>query len=240
MFCYHRAVAVINVDVCVAGDILGPSASPVLKNVFVDAIKNVPSTKDESETYYEFLKKYYKKDESPVDNIEEKIKLLGSGSDHAPFAYYAGVPALYFSFDVDHQKYPEVKGGYPMYHTGYETFYLMDHLLDPGFKLHKTCTQLSLHMILQLAESLILPFHPTHIISELEKAIKTMEDKNVIKTIKENGAGEAFDSMTKSFKKFKLSVNEWSEKRKEMMNAGGLEDPIRCCFLNLFLVVYFI
>jgi N-acetylated-alpha-linked acidic dipeptidase len=149
IFGFHRAVAVINVDICVSGDILEPSASPVLKSVFVEAIKNVPSTKDQSKTYYQFLKEYYKNGENPVDNIEDKVKILGSGSDHAPFAYYAGVPALYYSFKIDKQKYPGIKSSYPMYHTGYETFYLMDHLVDPGFKLHKTCTQLSLHMIFQ-------------------------------------------------------------------------------------------
>eukprot|EP00092_Neocalanus_flemingeri_P089241 GFUD01112903.1.p1 GENE.GFUD01112903.1~~GFUD01112903.1.p1 ORF type:complete len:755 (-),score=192.43 GFUD01112903.1:119-2383(-) len=228
----NRAVAVINVDICVAGDILGPSASPLLKTVFVEAIKNVPSTKDKSKTYYQFLKEYYKNDEKPVDNIEDKIKILGAGSDHAPFAYYAGVPALYYSFDVDTQKYPGVKAGYPMYHTGYETFYLMDQLLDPGFKLHKTCSQLSLHMILQLVQSSILPFNPTHIIKELEKAIDAMEEKNVTKTIKDNGAGQAFDLMTESLNGFKLSVNKWTEMRKEIENTGALDDLFSQRILN--------
>ena len=101
-----------------SGDILNPKASPSLKSVFVEAIKNVPSTKDSSKSYYEFLKEYYKNDETPVDNIEDKINILGSGSDHAPFAYYAGVPSLDYYFDIDKQKYPESSGGYPTYHKG--------------------------------------------------------------------------------------------------------------------------
>ena len=28
-----------------------------------------------------------------------------------------------------------------MYHTGYETFYLMDKIIDPGYKIHRTCAQ---------------------------------------------------------------------------------------------------
>ena len=105
-----------------SGDILNPKASPSLKSVFVEAIKNVPSTEDSSRSYYEFLKEYYMNDVTHVDNIEDKINILGSGSDHAPFAYYAGVPSLDYYFDIDKQKYPESSGGYPTYHTGYETF----------------------------------------------------------------------------------------------------------------------
>ena len=26
-------------------------------------------------------------------------------------------------------------------HTGYDTFYLMDKLIDPGYKIHRTCAQ---------------------------------------------------------------------------------------------------
>ena len=126
--------------------------------MFVEALKNVPSTKDESESYYEFLKDYYKDSHDGFkDTVEDRVKILGAGSDHAPFAYYAGVPALYYFFGLDKKKYPGYSSRYPTYHTGYETFYLMDKLLDPGFKLHKTCSQLSIHMLLHLAESAILP-----------------------------------------------------------------------------------
>ena len=57
--------------------------------------------------------------------------LLGSGSDHAAFAFVAGVPAINVHFKLDNKKYPQV-GSYPPYHTGYDTFYLVDKILDPG------------------------------------------------------------------------------------------------------------
>ena len=70
-----RAVAAINVDICVAGDILSPSASPALKSVFLDAIRAVPASRDESKSYYEFMQEYYNNDtENPTTNVEEKIK----------------------------------------------------------------------------------------------------------------------------------------------------------------------
>ena len=145
-----RAVALINVDICIIGDILSPKASPILKDVFVEAIKAVPSTFDPSQSYYEFLEGWLANGEKTKDTrVEEYVKILGSGSDHHEFAFYAGGPGLYFSFRTDQQKWP--KAGYPAYHTGFETFYLMDKFLDPGFSIHKSCSQLGMHMMLQLS-----------------------------------------------------------------------------------------
>ena len=44
-----QAVALINIDICIIGDILSPKASPIPKDVFV-AIKDVPSTFDPSQS----------------------------------------------------------------------------------------------------------------------------------------------------------------------------------------------
>ena len=46
-------------------------------------------------------------------------------------------------FKDDTKKYKGV-GQYPTYHTGYETFHLMDEIIDPGFKIHRTCAQVNL------------------------------------------------------------------------------------------------
>ena len=135
-----RAVAIINVDLCVFGDILAPQASPIVKDVFLEAIKAVPSTVDPSQSYYEFLEGYLAKGEKTKNmSVEEYVGILGSGSDHHEFSFYAGVPGLFYTFTVDHQKYPKVGFPYPTYHTGFETFHLMDKILDPGFALHKSC-----------------------------------------------------------------------------------------------------
>jgi len=100
----------------------------------------------------------------------------------------------------------------------------MDKLLDPGFKLHKTCSQLSIHMLLQLAESVILPLQPEEIVREVEKALGKMEKNNVTKTLVDNGAGTAYTSMKQSFQKFKLSVDGWAEKKVTLENSYEITD----------------
>lgn len=54
----------------------------------------------------------------------------------------------HYYFRTDTQKYPGA--GYSVYHSGFETFYLMDKIIDPGFHLHRSCSQLSTHMMMQV------------------------------------------------------------------------------------------
>ena len=64
-------------------------------------------------------------------------------------------------------------GQYPTYHTGYETFYLMDEIIDPDFKIHKTCAESTIHMVLNLADSAILPYN-LKLLPRYAKSILTM------------------------------------------------------------------
>ena len=42
---------------------------------FLDAIRAVPASRDESKSYYQFMQEYYSNDtENPTTNVEEKIK----------------------------------------------------------------------------------------------------------------------------------------------------------------------
>lgn len=226
-----RAVAIINVDICIIGDILSPKASPILKDVFLDAIKAIPSTLDPGKTYYQFLTDWLARGEKTKDTtVEEYVKILGSGSDHASFSFYAGVPALYFSFRTDEQKYPGA--GYPTYHSGFETFYLMDTILDPGFALHRSCSQLSTHMLLQLAESALLPLATSHFVAEVEKGLKAMEEGTAAQQLRDLGLQEPYNILLSSIQDFKLAAESWSQAREGMVERGELADPLQARMLN--------
>jgi len=226
-----RAVSVINVDICVKGSILRPSASPIIKDVFLEAIKTVKDPDNQSRTYYEFYKEYIKQDENPDETVEDKVTGLGSGSDHAGFIFYAGVPAMYFDFSVDKHKYPGF-GSYPAYHTGFETFYLVDKIIDPGFKYHRTCSQLSTHMMLHLGEASVLPFTTQHLLYELEKALDNMVKNNVTKTLEANGAMSAYNLMTQKLQEFKSASIEWSRRRDNAVKDGVIKDPLKLRMFN--------
>ena len=60
-----------------------------------------------------------------------RINLPGSGSDFTPFIEKVGVTVADFQYRFS----PHLDlNDYPLYHTAYESFYYVDHILDPGFK----------------------------------------------------------------------------------------------------------
>ena len=60
-----------------------------------------------------------------------RIGILGSGSDFDPFITKIGVPCVdgHYRFDPN-----SGLSSYPLYHSVYETFHLVDEIMDPGFK----------------------------------------------------------------------------------------------------------
>ena len=63
------------------------------------------------------------------------------------------MPGINLMFQPD----PKI-GGYPAYHTGYETFDLVDKVVDPGFRIHRSAAQLALMAVFKMAESRIIPY----------------------------------------------------------------------------------
>jgi N-acetylated-alpha-linked acidic dipeptidase len=102
----HRTVALINTDICVCGPIVKPRASPILRDVVIDSLKHSSDpTLGKERSYYEYWVEWTNQDNKESDKKKDPvIKHLGSGTDHAAFAFYAGIPAFDIDFDVDTKK----------------------------------------------------------------------------------------------------------------------------------------
>ena len=116
---------------------------------------------------------------------------------------------------------------YPTYHTGYETFYLVDNFIDPGFKTHSTCSKLSIHMLLNLAESAFLPLSPRHIVTEIRRGVDGMREQKFPQTLRENGAGDAFDLMLSAIEDFNSSASSWVQFRNKMKKESKSLSPLK-------------
>ena len=91
-----RTVTYLNLDICASGDILSAAASPLMRGVFFNSLKDVKHS-HEDQSYYDFLQQYLKTSDPPK-NITDAIGILGSGSDMDAFAFFAGVPSTSFIF----------------------------------------------------------------------------------------------------------------------------------------------
>ena len=146
----------------------------------------------------------------------DKIGILGSGSDQTAFAFNVGVPSVMYYFLVDKQKYNKFSGFYPTYHTGFETFYLVDKILDPGFKTSRSCAQLGLHMALQLADTPVLQTSLEDMTSLIEETLTGFEN-STFPTLRKYGAGNSVDVLVKAFHKFKAAASKFSAERDAMV-----------------------
>ena len=202
----HRAVGHINMDIGVFGDIPWASTSPSIKPIMLTAMKNVRSPRDTKKSVFEFLKQHY-----DTDDLSSKVGILGSGSDHTAFAFHAGVPSVFYGFG---------RGGglYPTYHTGFETFYMMDKLVDPGFKIAKASTQLGLHMALQMMEAPVLPYSMSDMTRVIEGAITELHN-TTFDTLRGNGAGKSLDLMLEAFQEFKTATEAFSRNQGAALNG---------------------
>ncbi|XP_012946196.1 putative N-acetylated-alpha-linked acidic dipeptidase [Aplysia californica] len=160
----ERAVAYVNVDIAVRGnDTLSAGSTPMMHDILFDAAKKVPNPNPDEiaagrKTVYDTWLKTL-----PWPNMDggsagiPGVGNLGSGSDYAPLLQRAGITAVDISYVHDPKKYNVT--GYPIYHTEYETFQIVDTQIDRGFEVHAAMARVAGEMIRNLADSLVLPFH---------------------------------------------------------------------------------
>jgi len=182
-----RGVAYLNTDVCLSGPILEPVASPTLMDIFAPATQDIQSPVDEDQSYWEYWKQW----SGEADFNPEVSPFVGSGSDHASFIFYAGIPVLDIMFLEDKKLYPDI-GGYPAYHTGFETLDLVENLYDANFTIFRACAQLNLRLGLQLAESELLPFKISNYADIMKDGIELMTQTNVIQRLNDLGINTTF------------------------------------------------
>jgi len=215
----ERGVGYINTDVCMAGPILEPSASPTLRDLIKEAVKDVTSPENEEESYYDFWRRWAEEGE---DFTPEVSPFVGAGSDHASFLFYAGIPVMDLMFVTDSKVYPNLTGIYPAYHTGYETFRLVDEIYDPEYKIFRACAQLNLRLSLELAESKMLPFTMENYAEVMEAGMEELEATGLLDKVEALGIDtRPWNSSVYQFRKaaqeFDTFANLVAETRPEMV-----------------------
>ncbi len=195
----ERMVGVLNVDTCVTGPISKSAAAPCLQDLLIESYKHAYDLESDSlngRTYYDYWMDWHNSDKIP------EIEPQAYGSDDGTFAFYAGVPGIDVQFKIDDKKHKGVHG-YPLYHTGYETFYYVDKIVDPDFKIHRTCVQVSLFMLLQLADSTILPFNLNRISKAMKAGLVNLDENGILDLLDDNNIDieplrEAIDEFEKA------------------------------------------
>ena len=171
----QNCVAYINIDVAVAGNRFGASASPGLKRFVQDIIREINDPKSANTILEKVWLAQDKKRQpadlpdfsEPADSLAVHFGDLGSGSDYTAFFDFAGVPSLSMSFG----------GQYGVYHAAYDNFYWMQQFGDPDFVYHETMAKIGASMVLRLADARLIPFDIATYARELAKHAEATEKK---------------------------------------------------------------
>ena len=130
----RNAIAYLNVDVGITGDVFWANGSPILERSLLRVLGRVSDPARNSTI------------KSIWENESRGLGGLGSGSDYVAFQDLAGCSSIDLGFSGE---------GYP-YHSCYETFEWMDRFGDPGFTYHKVLAQILALLLLELADEQLL------------------------------------------------------------------------------------
>ncbi|XP_067942512.1 glutamate carboxypeptidase 2-like [Watersipora subatra] len=170
----QRAVSYINADVLMEGvDFMRFKASPLLHTMVYDAAKKIPNPDEEEvqagrTSVYDSWLHYFPSDSQPD---KPRVLAIGSGSDYSPFQNVLGISCLEPRYTWDRNKWK--LSSYPLYHTVYETFYLVDHIMDPGFQKFRAVAQVLSEVVRDLSDSLVLPLD----VQSFSRYLKEESDK---------------------------------------------------------------
>ncbi|XP_063112343.1 N-acetylated-alpha-linked acidic dipeptidase 2 isoform X2 [Cavia porcellus] len=162
----ERSIAYINSDSSIEGNYtLRVDCTPLLYQLVYKLTKEISSPDDgfESKSLYE---SWLEKDPSPENKDFPRISKLGSGSDFEAYFQRLGIASGRARYTKNRKT--DKYSNYPVYHTIYETFELVENFYDPEFKKQLSVAQLRGALVYELADSIVIPFN----IQDYAKALK--------------------------------------------------------------------
>jgi len=144
----QKAVAYLNVDSASSGSELAVSAVGSLAPMIVELTGSLEDPSGGS-LYDRWRRKKPRPELSEGGLLDEALvhTRIGSGTDHTVFLNYLGRPVVDMAFD----------GPYGVYHSMYDDHFWVSRIGDPGFRYHRSMTELWGTMALRLANAEILP-----------------------------------------------------------------------------------
>ncbi|XP_058269157.1 N-acetylated-alpha-linked acidic dipeptidase 2 isoform X2 [Hemibagrus wyckioides] len=151
----QRAVAYINADSAIEGMYtLRIDCTPSLHTLVYDITKQVmsPEAGEEGMTLYD---SWHKRDNWTDNRDAPRISKLGSGSDFEAYFIRLGIASGRARYTKNRKT--ERYSSYPVYHSVYETFELVERFYDPTFRRMEAVTRVRGGLAFRLADAPLLP-----------------------------------------------------------------------------------
>ncbi|XP_064110496.1 N-acetylated-alpha-linked acidic dipeptidase 2-like isoform X4 [Macrobrachium nipponense] len=201
-----RAVVYLGSDACARGPNLQVAASPLLWDAVNKITKLIPGVSDGETVYEEWAADFaFQNKSQPV------IETLSSSTDHSAFIFYCGIPSLdrYFAFDTN--KYDVHL--YPFFHTGYDTFHMVDKIVDPDYRITQGCGRMSALLLKYFSDSAVIPYSLSRMAETIEENLVRLTANGIRERLvqiydKFPVLEEAVTNLTQSINKFVQRVEQ--------------------------------
>ena len=167
----ERGVVYLNTDVAVGGNyVLISQNCPILSKAIFSWAKKVkdPNAHGDKTSLYDIMVERIPSKTNPGEPYIIPFQFL---SDYIPFYMYSGVPSADFSYFFGPGNPVTL---YPVYHTQEDTFYWMKTFIDPKFEFHEAVTKFEGGLLIDLADTPLLPFDVVRYSKELLNAYKSL------------------------------------------------------------------
>ncbi|XP_078289136.1 glutamate carboxypeptidase 2 isoform X2 [Panthera onca] len=206
----ERGVAYINADSSIEGNYtLRVDCSPLMYSLVYSLTKELQSPDEgfEGKSLYE---SWNEKSPSPEFSGMPRISKLGSGNDFEVFFQRLGIASgrARYTKNWATNKFRS----YPLYHSVYETYELVEKFYDPTFKYHLTVAQVRGGMVFELADSTVLPFDCRDYATVLRKYADKIYNISMKHPQEMKKYSVSFDSLFSAVKNFTEIASKFSER----------------------------
>ncbi|XP_008423715.1 N-acetylated-alpha-linked acidic dipeptidase 2 [Poecilia reticulata] len=222
----ERAVAYINADSAIEGMYtLRVDCTPSLHTLVYDLTKQI-SSPEEGEEGVSLYESWHKRDNWTNDRDAPRISKLGSGSDFEAYFIRLGIAAGRARYTKN--KKTERYSSYPVYHSVYETFEIVERFYDPTFRRLRAVAQVRGGLIFLLADSQVLPLDANEYADSLRKYADSIAHLAQTHTELMETYKVSFESLFSAVKNFTNAAKGFHER----LQTLNIEDPLQVRIMN--------
>lgn len=155
-----RSVVYFNLDVVMYGNYsFGAMGVPMLYDVAFEMAKLVPNPDPDEVaqgrgSIYDTWVHSYPAQSSDGATPIPIVGSLGSGSDYKTFLFNLGIPSMDMTFTS-----APGETGLPLYHTAYDSYFLVTSMMDQGLLYHQACARMLGLLVHEFATQPVLPYN---------------------------------------------------------------------------------
>lgn len=212
----ERAIAYINLDIAVSGNfVLRARASPLFKSITHKWTKKIKDPTNPDTTMFDT---WLKKNPSQTTPGEPQLYNNFRSSDYVMFYDYLGIPSSDYGYWYGYKNESYM---YPVYHTTEDTFYWMQKFVDPKFQVHKAMTQFSGGLILDLADSPLIPYNVYDFAKTLNNCYNILDQSHLMKS--HNIQDEHMKYLQEAVEQFIQNAKAFEEKKSKSSGLNSLQ-----------------